>query len=237
MPTVGSATLLVVDEKMSETLAYEITRAVLDHTAELAAIHPVARMFIAGARRRGIARPVPPGRHPLLPGAGRLGVVTPDPLAAGLLEAPEPEAATRTLRGPARWLARVLSIGLAVYGLYWVVAILDAHLYRTSFLLMALAATLPAVSGAADGPRRPAVAPRLGAGGAVGPRPRMADPRPRRLSLSLRHPDRDGRRCWGRRRSCSSSRRRGARRDGSSPRPPRSSSSMRTSARCSTSSG
>ncbi len=65
----------------------------------------------------------------------------PDPLAAQVLDTYEPEAATRTLRGPARWLARGLSVGLAVYGLYWVVAILDAHVYRTSFLLMALAAT------------------------------------------------------------------------------------------------
>ena len=72
VPTVGSATLLVVDEKMSETLAYEITRAVLEHTAELAAIHPVARTFTPGAGRRGIAGPVPPGCHPLLPRARRL---------------------------------------------------------------------------------------------------------------------------------------------------------------------
>ena len=65
----------------------------------------------------------------------------PDPLAAQVLDDFEPEAATRVLRGPARWLAAALSIGLAVYGLVWVVAILDAHLYRTSFLLVALAAT------------------------------------------------------------------------------------------------
>ena len=65
----------------------------------------------------------------------------PGPLAAEVLDTYEPEAATRTLKGPARALARTLSIGLAIYGLYWVVAILDAHLYRTSFLLIALAAT------------------------------------------------------------------------------------------------
>ena len=45
VPTVGSATVLVADEALSETLAYEITRAVFDHTAELAAIHPIARGF------------------------------------------------------------------------------------------------------------------------------------------------------------------------------------------------
>jgi TRAP-type uncharacterized transport system fused permease subunit len=67
-------------------------------------------------------------------------VTPPDPLAAQVLDTFEPEAATRVLRGPARWLARAATIGLAVYGLYWVVAILDAYLYRTSFLLLALAA-------------------------------------------------------------------------------------------------
>jgi TRAP-type uncharacterized transport system fused permease subunit len=67
-------------------------------------------------------------------------VTSPDPLAAQVLEAYEPEAATRTLVGPAGRVARALCVGLAVYGLYWVVAILDAHVYRTSFLAMALAA-------------------------------------------------------------------------------------------------
>jgi TRAP transporter TAXI family solute receptor len=43
--TVGSVTLLAVDEKLSETLAYEITRVVFDHAAEIAAVHPVARGF------------------------------------------------------------------------------------------------------------------------------------------------------------------------------------------------
>jgi uncharacterized protein len=57
VPTVGSATVLVVDEKMSETLAYEITRAVLEHTAELAAIHPVAKAF--SPERAAMGSPVP----------------------------------------------------------------------------------------------------------------------------------------------------------------------------------
>jgi TRAP transporter 4TM/12TM fusion protein len=68
--------------------------------------------------------------------------VTPlDPVAAQVLESVEPEAATRALAGPAGWMARALAVGIALYGLYWVVAIVDAHLYRTSFLLLALAAT------------------------------------------------------------------------------------------------
>jgi len=59
--TVGSATLLVVDEKMSEALAYEITRAVFEHTAELAAIHPVARTFSAEGAAAGSPAPFHPG--------------------------------------------------------------------------------------------------------------------------------------------------------------------------------
>ena len=43
--TVGCATLLVADEKLAETLAYEITRAVFDHSGEVAAVHPVAKNF------------------------------------------------------------------------------------------------------------------------------------------------------------------------------------------------
>ena len=237
VPTVGSATLLVVDEKMSEALAYEITRAVFEHTAELAAIHPVARTFSPERAAVGSPAPFHPGRDPLLPRAGQLAVVTaPEPLAAQVLEAYEPEAATRTLRGPAGWLARALSVGLAVYGLYWVVAILDAHVYRTSFLAHGAGRQLPPVPGAPEGARRPGVAPGLAAGGArwalrwagrssTAPRsPTDPPPRPRRTS------------CWDRWPSSSCSRRRGAPRAGSSPSPPRSSSSTRTSARCSTSS-
>lgn len=61
VPTVGSATVLVVDEKMSETLAYEITRAVLEHTAELAAIHPVAKTFTPERAAAGSPVPFHPG--------------------------------------------------------------------------------------------------------------------------------------------------------------------------------
>jgi TRAP transporter TAXI family solute receptor len=61
VPTVGSATLLVVDEKMSEALAYEITRAVFEHTAELAAIHPVARTFSPERAAAGSPVPFHPG--------------------------------------------------------------------------------------------------------------------------------------------------------------------------------
>jgi TRAP transporter 4TM/12TM fusion protein len=68
-------------------------------------------------------------------------VIPLDPLVAQVLESVEPESATRALVGPARWLARALTVGLAIYGLFWVVAIVDPQVYRTSFLLVALAAT------------------------------------------------------------------------------------------------
>ena len=61
VPTVGSATVLVVDEKMSETLAYAVTRAILEHTAELAAIHPVAKTFTPGRAATGSPVPFHPG--------------------------------------------------------------------------------------------------------------------------------------------------------------------------------
>jgi TRAP transporter TAXI family solute receptor len=55
--TVGSASLLVVDEAMSETLTYQITRILFEHRAEQAAIHPVAKTF---SPQRGVAgSPVP----------------------------------------------------------------------------------------------------------------------------------------------------------------------------------
>ena len=62
----------------------------------------------------------------------------PEEDVAQLLETYEPETATRRLRGFPLALATALAAGLAIYGLYWVVAIVDAHVYRTSFLLVAL---------------------------------------------------------------------------------------------------
>jgi TRAP transporter TAXI family solute receptor len=59
--TVGCATLLVVDEKMSETLAWEITRVVFDHAGELAAIHPVAKSLSPARGAQGSPVPYHPG--------------------------------------------------------------------------------------------------------------------------------------------------------------------------------
>ena len=43
VPVVGSSNVLVVHQSMDEQLAYDITRTMFEHQAELAAIHPEAR--------------------------------------------------------------------------------------------------------------------------------------------------------------------------------------------------
>lgn len=55
--TVGNAALLVVDEAMSESLTYEITRALFQHRDEQAAIHPAAKGFTPA--RAVVGSPVP----------------------------------------------------------------------------------------------------------------------------------------------------------------------------------
>ena len=71
--------------------------------------------------------------------------------AVAAVEAPDAETATRRLAGPPRWVAGALAAGLSVFALYWVVAIVDTHVYRAAFLVLALAATFilyPAARGA-----------------------------------------------------------------------------------------
>ena len=63
------------------------------------------------------------------------------PSAAAILEEFEGEAATRSLRGATGRLVAALCVALALYALYWVVAVVEAQLYRSSFLLLALALT------------------------------------------------------------------------------------------------
>jgi TRAP transporter 4TM/12TM fusion protein len=67
-----------------------------------------------------------------------------------LIEAFEPEAPTRPLSGVPRRVAALLAIGLSLYALWWVVAIVQAQIYRVSFLLIALVLSFlvyPAVKG------------------------------------------------------------------------------------------
>jgi len=61
--------------------------------------------------------------------------------AAEVLEQFETEAATRALSGTPRRLVTVLAAGLALYAIYWVLAIVEAQAYRASFLLVALVLT------------------------------------------------------------------------------------------------
>ena len=63
------------------------------------------------------------------------------PSAAALIEEFESEAATRPLHGRMALLASTLAVGIACYALYWVVAVVETQLYRTSFLLVVLALT------------------------------------------------------------------------------------------------
>ena len=67
-----------------------------------------------------------------------------------LIEAFEPEAPTRPLSGATDSLATALAVGLSLYALWWVVAVVQAQIYRVSFLLIALVLSFlayPAVKG------------------------------------------------------------------------------------------
>lgn len=61
VPVVGVSNLLVVDERMSEQLAYEITRALFEHRDELVAIHPEARSLTLASAVAGSPVPFHPG--------------------------------------------------------------------------------------------------------------------------------------------------------------------------------
>ena len=59
--TVGVATLLVVDESMGDTVVYEITKALFEHRAELATIHPEAAKLLPESASTGSPIPFHPG--------------------------------------------------------------------------------------------------------------------------------------------------------------------------------
>lgn len=60
-PVVATATVLVVDQGMSDELAYEITRVLFERRAELAAIHPEAKKLALGTASTGSPVPYHPG--------------------------------------------------------------------------------------------------------------------------------------------------------------------------------
>jgi TRAP-type uncharacterized transport system fused permease subunit len=53
----------------------------------------------------------------------------------------ESEAPVRKLSGVANAIAWVLAVGLSIFALYWVVAVVEPQIYRVSFLLIALVLT------------------------------------------------------------------------------------------------
>ena len=61
VPVVGVTNLLVVTNHMSEDLAYQITRAIFERKAELAAIHPQARELELESAVTGSPAPFHPG--------------------------------------------------------------------------------------------------------------------------------------------------------------------------------
>jgi TRAP transporter 4TM/12TM fusion protein len=62
----------------------------------------------------------------------------PDQQVEELIESFENEAQTRPLSGRLATTAACISIGLSIYALYWVVAIVQPQVYRVSFLMLAL---------------------------------------------------------------------------------------------------
>ncbi len=53
----------------------------------------------------------------------------------------ESETRSRHLSGRLKAIASLLAVGLSVYALYWVVAIVEPQIYRVSFLLISLVLT------------------------------------------------------------------------------------------------
>jgi TRAP transporter 4TM/12TM fusion protein len=75
-----------------------------------------------------------------------------------LIEAFEPEAPTRPLSGVTGRLATLLALALAAYALWWVVAIVQAQIYRVSFLLLAAVLSFLVYPGIKGSRRRVTVA-------------------------------------------------------------------------------
>jgi TRAP transporter 4TM/12TM fusion protein len=80
-------------------------------------------------------------------------MTAPDPPAVPLPAAPD-EAPTRQLAGLPGRLTTVLAIGLSLYSLYWVIAVVQPQVYRVSFLLVALVLTFLLIPGRRPGSNR-----------------------------------------------------------------------------------
>ena len=73
--------------------------------------------------------------------AGSIPLDTTPDLPRGAADRSASAIRTRTLRGVPRRLATLLTAGLSLYALYWVVGIVQPQVYRISFLLLVLLAT------------------------------------------------------------------------------------------------
>ena len=67
---VAVANVLVVDERMSDDLAYDLTRVLFDKQRDLAAIHPEGARLTLETAIDGLAGAVPSRRDPVLPERG-----------------------------------------------------------------------------------------------------------------------------------------------------------------------
>jgi uncharacterized protein len=61
VPVVGVANVLVVNESMPESLAFDITRLLFENQSELVAIHPEAKNLSLQSATKGSAAPFHPG--------------------------------------------------------------------------------------------------------------------------------------------------------------------------------
>ncbi|GIW06966.1 MAG: hypothetical protein KatS3mg060_1771 [Dehalococcoidia bacterium] len=59
--TIGTANILVVNQKMDESLAYDITKVLFDKQAELGTIHPEAKNLNLQTAITGSPAPFHPG--------------------------------------------------------------------------------------------------------------------------------------------------------------------------------
>jgi TRAP transporter TAXI family solute receptor len=65
VPAVGAANVLVADAAMTESLAYDILRALFDHRDELLAVHPAAKELSLATAASTAAAPFHPGAERL----------------------------------------------------------------------------------------------------------------------------------------------------------------------------
>lgn len=61
IPAVGVGTIIITHQDVEEDLIYKITKTVLEHTSELAEVHPAGKEYAPQSATRGIMMPIHPG--------------------------------------------------------------------------------------------------------------------------------------------------------------------------------